>query len=127
MKEEGFKNVYQLEGGIINYGLKQGSKHWKGKLFVFDDRLVVPISEDNKEVISRCMFCNALCESYYNCANMDCNELFIACPSCAEEHHGCCSNTCYEEGRVRPFEPSKHPKPFRRLPHEEKIKFNKNS
>src|SRR3989344_1499919 len=46
MKREGFEQVYQLDGGVIQYGLDEGQTHWKGKLFVFDDRLVVPISEE---------------------------------------------------------------------------------
>ena len=48
LKEKGFEEVYQLHGGVINYGHKMGNKHWKGKLFVFDDRLSVPISEDEQ-------------------------------------------------------------------------------
>ena len=57
LRKEGFKKVYQLDGGIINYGLKQGSDHWLGKLFVFDDRLTVPIAEDQTPVIGKCYHC----------------------------------------------------------------------
>ena len=57
MKEKGYETVYQLDGGVIKYGLEEGKKHWRGQLFVFDDRLVVPISEDNDEVISTCHAC----------------------------------------------------------------------
>src|SRR5262249_4140996 len=46
LMKKGFSQVYQLDGGIINYGLKEGADHWLGKLFVFDDRLSVPISEE---------------------------------------------------------------------------------
>ena len=45
MKKEGFEKVVQLDGGVIHYGLKEGSDHWEGKLFVFDDRLAVPMGE----------------------------------------------------------------------------------
>ncbi|MCB1149685.1 MAG: rhodanese-related sulfurtransferase, partial [Chlamydiia bacterium] len=69
MKERGFQNVYQLDGGIINYGLKEGSKHWLGKLFVFDDRMTVPISDEEAPVISSCAHCGTACDDYYNCAN----------------------------------------------------------
>jgi UPF0176 protein len=116
LKEEGFEQVFQLEGGILNYGLQEGTRHWKGSLFVFDDRLSVPISpREETEVISRCMYCGALSDSYYNCANMDCNELFLSCPDCAKEHIGCCSKNCEGAPRVRPFYPAERPKPFRRL------------
>lgn len=120
-KDEGFEEVYQLDGGVIQYGLDQGNKHWKGNLFVFDDRLVVPISNQEKnEVISQCSFCDAKVDTYYNCANMDCNALFISCPACAEKMNGCCSDSCTIAPRCRPFEPSENPKPFRKLPHEQK-------
>jgi UPF0176 protein len=115
LKEEGFEQVTQLEGGIINYGLKVGSAHWVGKLFVFDDRLAVQISEkEPTETISQCHACGTPSDTYYNCANMDCNELFLSCPTCAQKSQGCCSERCQEAERVRPFEPSDKPKPFRK-------------
>lgn len=122
MKEEGFSNVYQLDGGVIKYGLEEGAKHWRGKLFVFDDRMVVPISKDNNETLSECQFCGVKTDKYYNCANMDCNDLFIACEKCAHDNHGCCSNSCHEHGRVRPF--SGTTKPYRKLPKEVKERIN---
>ena len=121
MREKGFKNVKQLDGGIIRYGEKMGSKHWKGKLFVFDDRLAVPISpDDHAETISKCSFCGAENDTYLNCAHMDCNKLFLACPKCAEEHKGCCSTECMGAKRVRKFDAEERPKPYRKLPFEEK-------
>jgi UPF0176 protein len=116
LKKEGFEQVFQLRGGVINYGLEKGSEHWKGKLFVFDDRLAVPISEDQEpEVISHCLHCEAPSDLYYNCANMSCNELFLSCPSCAERLQGCCSQSCSEAPGLRPFQQGERPKPFRRL------------
>lgn len=123
--DKGFDQVYQLEGGVIKYGLEEGSKHWKGKLFVFDDRLSVPISEEPAEVISKCHLCNCDSETYYNCANMDCNELFLSCKECAQKLHGCCSEKCTKEPRVRAFVPVENPKPFRKLSFEEKQALNK--
>jgi UPF0176 protein len=111
LKKEGFEKVYQLDGGVIQYGLDEGSEHWKGKLFVFDDRLVVPIGE-NPETIAECHHCSVENDVYYNCANMDCNKLFFCCLSCLREHKGCCSLKCLEEGRVRPF--TETAKPFRK-------------
>lgn len=114
LKEKGFEEVYQLNGGVINYGHKMGNKYWKGKLFVFDDRLSVPISEDEHELISHCHTCSAPSDAYYNCANMDCNELFLSCPECAEKFQGCCSTSCTHAKRIRPFEKMERPKPFRK-------------
>ncbi len=117
LKEKGFEDVYQLNGGVINYGHKMGNKHWKGKLFVFDDRLSVPISEDEHELVSHCQVCQTPSDSYYNCANMDCNELFLSCLDCAEKLQGCCSEKCTHATRRRPFEKTDRPKPFRKWYH----------
>ncbi|MBI2812306.1 MAG: rhodanese-related sulfurtransferase [Candidatus Melainabacteria bacterium] len=114
LKREGFENVYQLDGGVINYGLKQGHDHWRGKLFVFDDRLAVPIDDKNEEVISQCRHCGVKSDVYYNCANMDCNDLFLCCPSCAEKLQGCCCEECQTAPRLRPYDKAERPKPFRR-------------
>lgn len=114
LKEKGFNQVYQLQGGVINYGHREGNAHWKGKLFVFDDRLSVPISEGPHELVSHCLFCDEKVDTYYNCANMDCNELFLCCPDCGEKQMGCCSKTCRESERRRPFVKQERPKPFRK-------------
>ena len=116
LKEAGFEKVYQLDGGVINYGHKEKGKHWKGKLFVFDDRLAAPLHpEADSNPISQCKFCASPCDAYRNCANMDCNELFLTCPECADKLQGCCCGECLEEGRVRPYEPGERPKPFRKV------------
>lgn len=118
LKEKGFSQVYQLEGGIINYGLQEGSDHWKGKLFVFDDRLVVPIAEgEETETIGRCRFCSSPIDHYYNCANMDCNDLFLCCPDCLKEYRGCCQESCQEMPRLRPYHQQNRHKPFRKWYH----------
>ena len=118
LKQEGFEHVYQLDGGIIGYGLAVGDAHWKGKIFVFDDRLAVPIRADEKEqicgIISHCLHCQGPSDVYYNCANMDCNALFLCCPTCAEKHAACCSAACQGAPRLRAYEKSERPKPFRR-------------
>lgn len=126
MKEAGFENVYQLDGGIIGYGLKEGNKHWEGKLFVFDDRLVTPISKENTDTISSCEHCSDKTDHYINCANMDCNKLFLVCDSCLDKTEGLCSESC-KEGRVRPYKHECYPKPFRRQSHEEKISLKSSS
>lgn len=117
MAQEGFKTINQLDGGIIKYGLEQGNKHWKGKLFVFDDRMVVPISDETTECIGTCQFCQTSSDTYYNCANMDCNELFLSCPHCIEAKQGACSEACQHAPRLRPFDLKQGSKPFRKKHH----------
>lgn len=113
LKERGFEKVYQLDGGIINYGLKEGNKHWKGKLFVFDDRLTTDISDEQNEIISTCHHCGITYDTYYNCANMDCNHLFICCKDCLDANIGCCKDACKSAPRLRPYQRDGN-KPFRK-------------
>lgn len=114
LKESGFDQVRQLEGGVIQYGLSEGSEHWKGKLFVFDDRLTVPISHADTPIVGQCSLCQTPNDTYYNCANMDCNKLFLCCKSCLEAHSGCCGPTCQAAPRRRPYELQNPHKPFRK-------------
>lgn len=96
-KHKGFKNVFQLEGGIIKYARDVKAKGLEnkfiGKNFVFDERLGERISE---EVIAHCHQCGTPCDTHTNCANVACNLLFIQCPSCAEKYEKCCSDACKE-------------------------------
>jgi UPF0176 protein len=118
LKERGFENVYQLDGGIIGYGLEEGNTHWLGKLFVFDDRLAIPISENEESpVIGKCHHCNTPIDNYYNCASMDCNVLFLCCSECLKQHVGCCCTKCTESPRLRPYHEQNPHKPFRRAHH----------
>ncbi len=97
MKFRGFKKVYQLEGGIIEYSRQvagQGLPNkFIGKNFVFDERLGERISED---VIATCHQCGSSSDHHTNCANDACHLLFIQCASCAAEYEGCCSMECKE-------------------------------
>lgn len=114
LKEKGFENVFQLEGGVINYGLQEGTDHWKGKLFVFDDRLAVPISDEETQVIGKCHHCGKSNDNYYNCANMDCNFLFLCCQECLSQYLGCCCEKCKTAERLRPYHHQSPHKPFRK-------------
>lgn len=114
LKEDGFERVYQLDGGVINYGHQEGTKHWLGKLFVFDDRMAAPISDQSAPVVGSCHYCGTPNEAYYNCANMDCNELFLCCPNCLKEFGGCCQTSCIQGKRVRPYHHQDPHKPFRK-------------
>ncbi|ANH78538.1 rhodanese-related sulfurtransferase [Candidatus Chlamydia sanziniae] len=115
--EKGFKEVYQLDGGVIAYGQHVGTGKWLGKLFVFDDRLAIPIDEQNPNVasIASCSYCSISSDSYYNCANTDCNLLFLCCKDCISQHYGCCSPECLRSPRLRKFNASRGNKPFRRI------------
>ena len=120
LKERGFDNLFQLKGGVIGYGLHEGNKHWEGNLFVFDDRMVIPLSEEKQPSIAKCRLCSIPADTYYNCACMDCNELFTSCPSCADELKGCCSKECVDAPRRRPFDVMDRVRPYRKLTQREK-------
>ena len=106
-KHKGFKNVYQLEGGIIEYARQVESEglenKFRGKNFVFDERRGERISD---EIISSCHQCGAPCDVHSNCANVACNLLFIQCESCNIETNNCCSLKCKEINDL-PFEEQK--------------------
>ncbi len=95
MKHNGFKNVFHLEGGIINYVHKAREQNlplkFHGKNFVFDERLGERVSE---EIISHCHQCGKPCDSHVNCRNEGCHLLFIQCEECREQYNGCCSAAC---------------------------------
>lgn len=95
LKHQGFEKVYQLDGGIIEYARQVKEKgltnKFKGKNFVFDERLGEKIGE---ETISECHQCGAPCDTHTNCKNDACHLLFIQCKNCADKYNGCCSNAC---------------------------------
>ncbi|RYE00069.1 MAG: rhodanese-related sulfurtransferase [Sphingobacteriales bacterium] len=98
MLYQGFKNVFHVEGGIIEYARKakeQGlPSKFIGKNFVFDERLGERITED---VIAACHQCGATCDTHTNCANDGCHLLFIQCAACKEKYDGCCGEECTTE------------------------------
>jgi UPF0176 protein len=106
-KHKGFKQVYQLEGGIIEYTRQVAQKNlenkFKGKNFVFDHRRGERISED---IIAQCHQCGEPCDEHVNCANEACHLLFIQCKSCAEKMNDCCSDHCKEIHEL-PYEEQK--------------------
>jgi len=96
-KHKGFKNVYQLEGGIIEYARQAKDQDLEnkfiGKNFVFDHRRGERISSD---IIAQCHQCGKACDTHVNCANEACHLLFIQCGECAEKMTDCCSDECKE-------------------------------
>lgn len=93
----GFKNVFHLEGGIINYANIVKEKglpnKFRGKNFVFDDRLGERISD---EIIAHCHQCGKPADTHTNCKNEGCHLLFIQCDECAQKYSGCCSQECHD-------------------------------
>lgn len=96
-KHQGFKNVYQLEGGVIEYARQVKAEKLEskfiGKNFVFDNRLGERITDD---IISQCHQCGKPCDTHTNCANDGCHLLFIQCDECASKMEHCCSSECQE-------------------------------
>ena len=96
-KHQGFKNVFQLEGGIINYAkqIKDENIESKfiGKNFVFDHRLGERITND---IVSQCHQCGKPCDNHTNCENDGCHLLFIQCDECKDKMENCCSVECLE-------------------------------
>jgi len=94
-KHKGFKRVYQLEGGIIEYvrQIKEEKleNKFQGKNFVFDERKAERVSE---HVVSNCHQCGQPADDHVNCANEGCHLLFIQCPECNKKMESCCSQKC---------------------------------
>jgi UPF0176 protein len=106
-KHKGFKNVFQLEGGIIEYTRQTKEKDLEnkfiGKNFVFDHRRAEKITDD---VISNCHQCGEPCNVHVNCENQACHLLFIQCESCSTKMDTCCSTACQEINSL-PYEEQK--------------------
>lgn len=97
MLHKGFKNVFHLEGGIINYTnevkAKQLDNKFHGKNFVFDQRLGERITD---EIIAQCHQCGKPADTHTNCVNDACHLLFIQCEECKERYDNCCSRECQD-------------------------------
>lgn len=97
MLHKGFKNVFHLEGGIINYAKQIKEKglpsKFIGKNFVFDERLGERITDD---IIAHCHQCGNPADTHTNCKNDGCHLLFIQCAGCATTYEGCCSKECQD-------------------------------
>jgi len=104
---KGFKNVFHLEGGIIHYANTVKEKglqnKFRGKNFVFDDRLGERIGS---EIIAHCHQCGKPADTHVNCANNGCHLLFIQCEECSKTYDACCSEECRDFIRL-PLEEQK--------------------
>jgi hypothetical protein len=121
LKEQGFTNLYTLRGGVQAYLDEYGSDGWEGHLFVFDARLAmtadkIPSALAGAEGAAagglKCHCCTAprAVAPHRNCPNVDCNRLFLVCPSCLSTHGGFCCDACAAGVHVRPvlLQPGQH-------------------
>lgn len=101
MKNRGFKEVYQMDGGIVKYGEKYKDEGlWEGSLYVFDDRMSHRFSDKSKN-IGECVHCKAKTSNYENCAEVSCNDLVLICETCkADSDKLFHTNACREKAVV---------------------------
>ncbi len=93
MKNRGFKEVYQIDGGIVKYGeTYKDDGLWEGSLYVFDDRMGVKFSDKAKD-IGVCVHCGGSTSNYENCTLLSCNNLVLICKTCKTDKHTC-SEAC---------------------------------
>lgn len=98
MKNRGFKEVYQIDGGIVKYGEKYGDDGlWEGALYIFDGRMTQRFSDKSKD-IGQCVHCGRKTSNYENCVNLACNRLVLICEKCVtKEAKTFCSTKCKKE------------------------------
>ena len=97
LKQNGFKKVHQLKGGVIDFINKFPNTYFEGSCFVFDDRLTTI----SKAPITVCEHCGNKSDKYINCHNLDCDRLFVCCDKCESKNNFCCSIKCKDVGRHR--------------------------
>lgn len=102
MREKGFKNVFQIDGGILNFVQQFPDTYWEGGMFVFDDRKVFePNSKEELKHIAACHFCGKPTSYYINCHNLDCDKIIVCCHDCKIENEYCCSEECRKSSNKR--------------------------
>lgn len=85
MKNRGFKDVYQMDGGIVKYGEKYGDEGlWEGSLYIFDGRMSHRFSDNSKD-IGKCVHCKSKTSNFENCADVSCNRLVLICFKCYDK------------------------------------------
>ncbi len=92
----GFSDVYQLHGGIVRYMEKYPNEHFKGKLYVFDQRILMGFNttDSSHEIVGKCEKCSESSENYINCDTIGCHRHFILCKSCIESFGKICPKGC---------------------------------
>ncbi len=102
--QNGFKNVYQVDGGVVKYAKETGGKNFEGKLYVFDNRVVVDVNSISPSIVSTCKICGTKSAHMVNCANAECNEHFVLCEDCGWKMEGCCSDACMKASAKRVYD-----------------------
>ena len=105
MKNRGFKEIYQIQGGIVRYGekFKDGEDSlWEGSLYVFDKRMNVDFS-DHAKTIGECEKCSAPTSQFYNCADLGCRDLILLCDACAADPANLACIDTHVRGRRQEF------------------------
>lgn len=104
LKKKGYRNLYTLEGGVQTYMKEEGLDKWNGSLFVFDGRMAIRPNKEEEaplEAAAPCALCGGTAElPHTNCANIDCNKLFMACSGCKTQLKGCCCDACITAPRL---------------------------
>ena len=120
LKHSGFKNVHHLSGGIVKYTNETEElvlkNYFRGKNFVFDNRLGERVSED---ILSNCHQCGVVSDDHTNCQNLNCNLLFIQCNNCKVAYNNCCSPNCVSVVKL-PIEKQKKLRRKKRVFHSHK-------
>ena len=101
--KKGFEEVYQLHGGIINYGKIEGGEDFEGNCYVFDNRVQIPVNTVNPSIISTCHNCGVKSVRIINCANPHCNNHLVQCEACGIELKGNCTIQCSMSPATRPY------------------------
>lgn len=101
LKEQGFKNVRQLHGGVHRYAEETGGQYFEGELYVFDQRVLMPVNEVDPCVISHCHHCGTAVARFVDCCNDLCGTQFICCEKCEKEHQQACSSACAQSPKRR--------------------------
>ncbi len=85
--DNGFKDVYQLDGGIVSYMKAFPNENFLGKLYVFDSRIAIGFYTDDPKhkIVGKCWVCQEPCERFTNCVVNDCNRKMIACQECQDK------------------------------------------
>jgi len=105
MKNRGFKEIYQIKGGIVRYGekFKDGEDSlWEGSLYVFDKRMNMEFS-DKAKTIGECEKCSAPTSQFYNCADLGCRDLILLCEDCAAKPDNLACQDTHIRGRKQEF------------------------
>jgi UPF0176 protein len=89
--KKGFKDVYQLDGGIVSYMEKYPGKHFEGALYVFDGRVTMAFDpkKGERKIIGRCEHCAVSTERFQDC--LTCGTQMLSCESCSSKLGVYCS------------------------------------